>query len=58
MLPNSIDLNKIVSLEKQLLIRGAAKSNAFTSHKILKDKLPESITYSEIRWVMAADQKS
>ncbi len=53
-----IDLNKIVSLEKQLLIRGAAKSNAFTSHKILKDKLPENITYSEIRWVMAAEQKS
>lgn len=51
-----IDVNKLVSLEKQLLIRAAAKSHGNTSHKILKDNLPEAITYSEIRMVMASEK--
>ncbi|MEO6220737.1 MAG: helix-turn-helix domain-containing protein [Ginsengibacter sp.] len=49
-----IDINKMVSMEKQLLIKGAAKSHGNSSHKILKDNLPENITYSEIRMVMAS----
>ncbi len=49
-----IDINKLVSLEKQLLIKAAATSHGSESHKILKDNLPEAITYSEIRMVMAA----
>ncbi len=51
-----IDINKMVSLEKQLLVRAAAKSHGISSHKILKDNLPENITYSEIRLVMAVEK--
>ncbi len=52
-----IDINKLVSTEKQLLINGAAKSHGNSSHKTIKDNLPENITYSEIRLVMAAAKK-
>jgi hypothetical protein len=51
-----IDINKLVSLEKQLLIKAAAKAHGNTSHKILKDNLPETISYSEIRLVLAAEK--
>ena len=50
-----IDINKIVSLEKQLLIKGAAKSYG-SSHKILKDNLPAAISYNEIKMVMATEK--
>ncbi|MEO6637638.1 MAG: helix-turn-helix domain-containing protein [Ginsengibacter sp.] len=52
-----IDINKLVSVEKQLLIKAAAKTHGSSSHKILKDNLPDAISYSEIKMVMAADKK-
>ncbi len=50
-----IDINKIVSIEKQLLIKAAAKSHGALNHKILKDNLPGTISYSEIKLVIAAE---
>lgn len=47
-----IDINKMVSLEKQLLIKDAAKKYGLESFKILKENLPEDISYGEIRMVM------
>ncbi|MEO8415608.1 MAG: helix-turn-helix domain-containing protein [Ginsengibacter sp.] len=52
-----IDINKMVSLEKQLLIRTAASLHGILSHKILKENLPEDISYGEIRMVLASDKK-
>src|SRR5258708_3677564 len=53
-----IDINKIVSPEKQLLVKAVAKSYGNSSHKILKENLPENITYSEIRLVLASAKVS
>ena len=53
-----IDINKLVSIEKQLLIKGAAKSHGITSHKILKENLPANITYGEIRLVISSEKQS
>ncbi|MEO8569624.1 MAG: helix-turn-helix domain-containing protein [Ginsengibacter sp.] len=50
-----IDINKLVPVEKQLLIRAAAKSHG-SNHKSMKDNLPDSISYSEIKMVMAAEK--
>jgi len=49
-----LDINKMVSKKKQLLIKEAAKIHGKESFKTLKDNLPEDITYGEIRMVMAA----
>jgi ATP-dependent DNA helicase RecQ len=49
-----IDINKMVPMEIQQLIREAAKTHGYQSHKTLKDNLPESITYGEIRLVLAS----
>ena len=49
-----IDINKMVSLEKQLLIKAVAKTHGIQSHKTLKDNLPENISYGEIRLVLAS----
>ncbi len=51
-----IDINKMVSIEKQLLIKAAAKTHGFQSHKTLKDNLPENISYGEIRLVLASQK--
>ena len=51
-----IDINKIVPMEKQLLIKDAAKSYGSASHKILKDNLPDTVSYSEIKLVLAAEK--
>jgi ATP-dependent DNA helicase RecQ len=51
-----ININDLVSEEKQLQIREAIKTNGRESVKILKDNLPQEITYGEIRMVMAADK--
>ena len=51
-----IDVNKLVSLEKQLLIKAAAKEHGASNHKVLKDNLPENISYSEIRMVLASEK--
>src|ERR1019366_1257173 len=53
-----VDINKIVSLEKQLLVKAAAKSYGNSSAKILKENLPENINYSEIRLVLASEKVS
>ncbi|MEO8109550.1 MAG: helix-turn-helix domain-containing protein [Ginsengibacter sp.] len=50
-----IDISQIVSVEKQLLIKSASKTHGSVSHKALKDNLPESITYGEIKMVLAAE---
>ncbi len=47
-----IDINKLVPLEKQLLIKAAIKSHGMASHKILKENLPENISYGEIKLVL------
>ncbi|MDQ6904069.1 MAG: helix-turn-helix domain-containing protein [Bacteroidota bacterium] len=52
-----IDINKLVPLEKQLLIKAAVRSHGIASHKILKDNLPENISYGEIRLVIASEKK-
>jgi len=49
-----IDLNKIVSMEKQLLIKTVVKIHGSQSHKILKQNLPDNISYGEIRLVLAS----
>jgi ATP-dependent DNA helicase RecQ len=51
-----IDINEIVPPEKQLLIKEAVKIHGRESLKILKDNLPEDITYGEIRMVMATEK--
>ena len=52
-----LDINRMVSEEKQLLIKEAAKIHGRESFKTLKDNLPENITYGEIRMVMAGEKK-
>lgn len=52
-----IDINKLVPLEKQLLIKTGIKSHGTESHKILKDNLPDNISYGEIKLVIAANKK-
>jgi hypothetical protein len=51
-----IDLNNMVTPEKQNLIKEAAKIHGIESFKILKENLPQDITYGEIRMVMAAEK--
>lgn len=51
-----IDINKLISLEKQSLIKTAIKTFGNSSAKILKDNLPDTISYSKIRLVMAAEK--
>jgi hypothetical protein len=51
-----IDINKLISVEKQLLIKAAAKTHGRESNKALKDNLPETISYNEIRMVLAAEK--
>ena len=51
-----IDINKLVSMEKQLLIMEAAKANGFQSHKTIKENLPDTISYGEIRLVLAGQK--
>jgi hypothetical protein len=51
-----IDINKLVSQEKQLLIKAAVEVHGRESNKVLKDNLPVTIGYSEIRMVLAAEK--
>ena len=48
-----IDINKMVSVEKQLLIKAAAETHGYKSHKILKENLPDNISYGDIKMVLA-----
>ncbi len=52
-----IDIDKLLPMEKQLLIKSAIKSYGRTSNKVLKENLPENITYSEIRLVLASEKE-
>ncbi|MBC7890253.1 MAG: helix-turn-helix domain-containing protein [Ferruginibacter sp.] len=49
-----IDVNTIISQEKLELIKSAIEKFGSSSNKILKENLPENITYGEIRMVMAS----
>jgi hypothetical protein len=51
-----IDINKLVPLEKQLLIKAAIKLHGIESYKTLKENLPEGISYGEIRMVVATEK--
>jgi ATP-dependent DNA helicase RecQ len=51
-----INISEIVSAEKQLLIREAVKIHGRESLKIIKENLPDNITYGEIRMVLAAEK--
>jgi hypothetical protein len=51
-----IDINKMVSEQKQLLIKEAAKIYGRESFKTLKENLSEDISYGEIRMVIATER--
>lgn len=51
-----IDINKMVPEQKQLLIKKAAETHGKESFKILKENLPEDISYGEIRMVMGVEK--
>ena len=52
-----IEISEIISIEKQLLIKAAIKSYGIESNKILKENLPESISYNEIRMVSGLERQ-
>jgi PIF1-like helicase/Helix-turn-helix domain/HRDC domain/Helicase len=52
-----INIDDVVSKEKQLLIKDAVAIHGSLSHKILVDNLPKDIGYGEIRMVLAANIK-
>ncbi len=49
-----IDVNAIVPLQKQKLIKEAVKMHGALSHKTLIENLPNDISYGEIRLVLAS----
>jgi len=49
-----IDINTIISIEKQDLIKSSIEKFGLTSTKDIKESLPEHITYGEIRMVAAS----
>jgi len=51
-----IDINKMVSEQKQLLIKEAAKIYGRESFKTLKENLPENISYGELKMVIATEK--
>ncbi len=48
-----IDINEFVSIEKQNLVKEAVAKHGISSHKILKDNLPEDLGYGELKMVLA-----
>ena len=50
-----INIDDLVSEEKQALIKESAKIHGKESFKTLKENLPENISYGEIRMVMAGE---
>ena len=53
-----IEINNLVSKEKQKLIRGAVAIHGSLSHKTLIDNLPKDISYGEVRMVLATYKAS
>ena len=51
-----VDINKIVSEERQLLIKEVVKKFGNESFKTLKENLPADISYGEIRMVISASK--
>lgn len=51
-----IDINSLVPIKKQILIKEAAKIHGSLSLKTLIDNLPGDVSYGEIRLVMAAEK--
>ena len=51
-----INIDDFVSRENQLLIQKAIKTHGIESLKVLKENLPENISYTEIRMVVAAEK--
>jgi PIF1-like helicase/helix-turn-helix protein/HRDC domain-containing protein len=49
-----IDVNDVISLPKQDLIKNAIKIHGPSSHKILIENLPKDISYGDIRMVLAS----
>lgn len=54
---NELDINKIVSPENQILIKETARIHGWESLKILKENLPEEITYQQIKMVRAFERR-
>jgi hypothetical protein len=53
-----IDVNDIVSVEKQKLIAAAIAEHGIQSHSALIHHLPKDISYGELRMVLAANKSS
>ncbi len=53
-----IDVNDMVSEEKQKLIKNVVAIHGAISHKTLIDNLPEGISYGEVRMVLASNKAS
>jgi hypothetical protein len=51
-----LDIDKMVSKDKQLSVREAIKKFGKESMKVLKENLPENISYGELKMVMAVDK--
>jgi hypothetical protein len=51
-----IDVNELVSKEKQEQIKNAVTKFGDVGHRILIENLPESISYNEIKMVLAAEK--
>ena len=51
-----LNIDELVSEKKLLLIKEAAKVHGLESFKILKENLPDNITYNEIRMVIAQEK--
>ncbi len=47
-----ININELVSKEKQELVKGAVSKHGSLSHKTLIDNLPKDISYGEVRMVL------
>ena len=53
-----IDIDTLINLEKYLLIKAAIEANGELGNKQVKETLPETITYNEIRMVRASMEKN
>ncbi len=49
-----IELDKLVSKEKQLLIKLALEKHGSSGHKVVLESLPEDYTYGDIKMVLAS----
>ncbi|MEO6719954.1 MAG: helix-turn-helix domain-containing protein [Ferruginibacter sp.] len=53
-----IDINTLINPEKQLLIKAALETSGQLGNKQVKENLPETITYNQIRMVRASLQST